>query len=140
LSEANTARAIFGRPQSRCFVCGRDNADGLHLEFHTDADGSVHAEWEAAAALEGYNGVLHGGIICTLLDEAMAKAVIAQQWRAMTVEINVRYRRHVSTGEQLVIRGRIIERKKRRIQTEATMSTAGGEERARATGTFLSVE
>lgn len=140
MSETSTVQSIFDRPQSHCFVCGRDNPDGLHLEFRTEADGSVYAEWEAAAALEGYNGVLHGGIICTLLDEAMAKAVIAQQWCAMTVELNVRYRRLVSTGDRLVIRGRITARKRRRIQTEATVSTAGGEERARATGTFLSVE
>jgi uncharacterized protein (TIGR00369 family) len=120
-------------------VCGPDNARGLRLVFGSGRDGTVSAEWEAEADFEGYAGVLHGGIICTLLDEAMAKAVIACQWRAMTVELQVRYRHHVVTGERLRIEGRVTERKKRRILTHATVTTVDGEPRAEASGVFLTV-
>ena len=140
LSANDSAREVFARPQSRCIVCGPDNPRGLQLRFVTEPDTSVRAEWCATWEFEGYNGVLHGGIISTLLDEAMAKAVIANQWQAMTVELKVRYRHHVSTGEILRIRGRIKERKKRRILTEAWVETTDGESRAVATGIFLSLD
>jgi hypothetical protein len=56
------------------------------------------------------------------------------------VEFTVRYRHHVATGEVLRIRGRIKERKKRRILTEASVETIGGEARAVASGIFLSLD
>jgi len=137
---ADSVQEIFARPQSRCIVCGPDNPRGLKLKFATDDDGGVSAEWETSIEFEGYNGVLHGGIISLLLDEAMAKAVIARDWLAMTVELKTRYRHHVTTGERLRIEGRVVERRKRRILTEASVCTVGGEERARATGIFLAVD
>jgi uncharacterized protein (TIGR00369 family) len=140
LSTKLTPTELLARPQNCCIVCGPDNPRGLQLQFTTLDDESVEARWEASPDFEGYTGVLHGGIICTLLDEAMAKAVITHGWRAMTVELKARYRHHVSSGEQLVIQGWVTERKRRKILTEAVVRTAAGSERARATGTFLTVE
>lgn len=134
-----TAGELLARPQNRCVVCGPENDRGLRLVFDSGPDGTVAAEWVAGPDFEGYSGVLHGGIICTLLDEAMAKAVIACQWRAMTVELQVRYRHHVITGERLRIKGRVTERKKRRILAQAWVTTPDGEPRAEATGVFLTV-
>jgi acyl-coenzyme A thioesterase PaaI-like protein len=94
----------------------------------------------AGADWEGFTGVLHGGVIGTLLDEAMAKAVVAREWRGMTVELRVRYRHHVATGEELRISGWVTERKKRRVLVEASVSTVNGEERAHGWGTFLLVD
>jgi acyl-coenzyme A thioesterase PaaI-like protein len=139
LSVADSVKEVFARTQSRCIVCGPDNPRGLKLQFVTEPDTSVSAEWQASSEFEGYSGVLHGGVISTLLDEAMAKAVAANHWQAMTVELTVRYRHHVATGEVLRIRGRIKERKKRRILTEASVETIGGEPRAVASGIFLSL-
>ena len=138
---ANTSpQALLARPQNRCVVCGPDNPRGLQLRFETVDDGSVRSEWEASVDYEGYSGVLHGGIICTLLDEAMAKAVIAHDLRAMTVELKTRYRHHVATGESLVVRGWISERKRRKILTGAIVETADGSVRAEASGIFLTVD
>jgi uncharacterized protein (TIGR00369 family) len=130
----------LARPQNRCIVCGPDNPRGLQLSFKALEDESVETRWEASFTFEGFTGVLHGGIICLLLDEAMAKAVLSRGWRAMTVELKVRYRHHVSTGEKLRISGRVAERKRRRILTEAVVETEEGEERARASGVFLTVD
>ncbi len=99
----------------------------------------MQARWKASRDWEGFAGVLHGGIISTLLDEAMAKAVLAGRHRAMTCELKVRYRHYVATGEELVIRGWISEVKKRKILTEASVSTEAGEERAHGWGVFLTV-
>ena len=133
------ASELLSRPANRCLVCGPDNPYGFHIEFQTEDDGAVGAEWVALNYLEGWAGVLHGGIVCTLLDEAMAKAVQASGARAMTVEIQVRYRRFVATGEKLRIRGWVKERKRRLLKTEAEITTADGEPRAQAAATFLTV-
>jgi hypothetical protein len=59
---------------NRCFACGADNPDGLHLEFLLAPDGSVVCFPAVSESFVGYPGYLHGGIIATLLDEAMSKA------------------------------------------------------------------
>ena len=123
----------------QCVVCGPDNPRGLQLRFDHESDGFVISEWEPTSDWEGFEGVIHGGVISAVLDEAMSQAVVAKRWRAMTCELKVRYRRHVATGEGLRVRGWVVERKRRRLSTEASLTTIEGEERARAWGTFLAV-
>lgn len=95
------------------------------------------AEWTPAADLEGYSGVIHGGVISTVLDEAMAKIVAAKTGRALTVELRVRFRRMVATGERVVVSGWIATGNKRLIQSEAKLVGTDGSELAHAWGTFL---
>src|SRR5665213_2147558 len=59
-----------------CFVCGPDNPRGLRLAFQTNESGEMTAEWIPEPEMEGYQGIVHGGIVSTVLDEAMAKAVL----------------------------------------------------------------
>jgi acyl-coenzyme A thioesterase PaaI-like protein len=62
------------QPNSRmCFVCGIDNPIGLHLSFYTDDEGRCIARFRPGPEHQGYPGHLHGGIISTLLDEAMGR-------------------------------------------------------------------
>ena len=61
-----------------CFGCGPANATGLRLEFLLADDGSVVSLPVVPSTFDGHPGYLHGGIIATLLDEAMSKAVRAQ--------------------------------------------------------------
>jgi len=51
-----------------CFVCGGKNPRGLHLRFFTCGDRQAQAEWTPEESLTGYEGVVHGGIIGTVLD------------------------------------------------------------------------
>jgi acyl-coenzyme A thioesterase PaaI-like protein len=88
---------------------------------------------------EGFPGIIHGGIVSTVLDEAMSKAVSASRVEALTAEIRVRFRRRIQPGREFAIRGWIVDSSKRRIRTEAVVSGAGGEEFAHAWGTFLAV-
>jgi uncharacterized protein (TIGR00369 family) len=92
-----------------------------------------------ADSLESFQGVVHGGIVATVLDEAMSKAAIARHWEALTAELKVRYHRSVFPGEPLRISAWVVERRKRRILAEATMKTPAGEERAHAWATLLLV-
>ncbi len=128
---------LEARPQTACFACGPENPNGLRLCFTVNEDESVSAAWRVPPGFEGFKGILHGGIVSTLLDEAMAKAVVRRGWQALTAEIRVRLRKHIATGETVQIRGWVVERQKRRILTEASVSGMDGCERAHAWAIFL---
>ncbi|HEX8985268.1 MAG TPA: PaaI family thioesterase [Bryobacteraceae bacterium] len=122
---------------NRCIVCGEANSRGLHLRFTPAGDGAVRAVWHTDETWEGFRGVVHGGIVSTVLDEAMSKAVAAQGFRALTCELRVRLRQHVGSDEQLEVRGWVVEKRKRRVIAEAALCDTEGRERAHAWGTFL---
>ncbi len=119
-----------------CVVCGAENPKGLHLEFVPDFDG-VGADWTPAEGWESFFGTIHGGIITAVLDEAMSRAVIACNWEALTVDLRVRFRARVTPGEKLHVRGWVVEKRRRKILTEATLVTPTGVERAHASAVFL---
>ena len=126
-------------PQSDCIVCGPNHPHGLRIRYEVLRDGTVTARWQPTTEWEGFRGIVHGGIIGTVLDEAMSKAVAATQGEALTAELRVRYHHHVEAGEDLYIRGWVVERRRRLIRTEATLATADGSERARAWAVFLAL-
>jgi acyl-coenzyme A thioesterase PaaI-like protein len=97
----------------------------------------MEARWVPQPGWEGFPGIIHGGIVCTVLDEAMSKAVAAAVGDALTAEIKVRLRRPVRPGQELTIRGWIVERHRRRTRTEAVVAGIDGEEFAHAWATFL---
>src|ERR1700733_5534102 len=90
---------------NRCFGCGEANPIGLHLEFLLAPDRSVFSLPGVADTFEAHPGYLHGGVIATLLDEAMSKAVRARGFTAMTRHMEVDYMRPVPSGATLRIEG-----------------------------------
>jgi uncharacterized protein (TIGR00369 family) len=92
-----------------CLVCSQSNPLGLGLKFELQADGSVSAEFISHAALEGYSGLLHGGVIAAMLDGAMTNCLFAHGWQAVTGELTVRYRHPVPVGEVVTLRAWIAE-------------------------------
>ncbi len=139
-SSAPCAAPLRAEIESACFVCGPSNPRGLRIRYARSADGSVAATWTPEPTWEGFPGIVHGGIVSTILDEAMSKAVAASRCRALTAELKVRFRRPVPPGRELAIRGWILDRHKRRIRTEAVVTGADGEELAHAWGVFLTME
>lgn len=129
---------LNGRGSSTCFACGPDNPRGLHLQFEK-SEGEMIAEWTPDATLEGFHGVVHGGIVSTVLDESMAKAVSAAGVPAFTAELRVRLRRNVAPGESLRVKGWVLDRKNRIIRTEAALSALDGTELAHAWAAFLTL-
>ena len=132
---ASTAVSVQFQPA--CFACGADNPHGLQLNFRVDPGGAASASWVPDAKWEGLQGIVHGGITTTLLDEAMAKAVASTGCRAMTAELRVRFRQYAKTSEWLQVRGWVVRNKTRLIETEATLVAADGSERAHAWAVFL---
>jgi len=120
-----------------CFACGQDNPRGLRLVFHASESGEMAAEWIPELELEGYLGIVHGGIVSTVLDEAMAKVVDATGAEAVTAELRVRFRQQVSPGSPVRVRGWIESRNKRMINTEAALTDADGVELAHSWAVFL---
>jgi acyl-coenzyme A thioesterase PaaI-like protein len=92
-----------------CMVCSQLNPSGLALKFTTNDDGSVGASFLGHPALEGFQGVLHGGVIALLLDGAMTNCMFARGCVAMTAELNVRYRAPVAIGDEMFIRAWVIQ-------------------------------
>ena len=133
------AAAMNVQFQRTCFGCGVDNPHGLQLQFRVDPDGAATASWIPGAKWEGLLGIVHGGIITTLLDEAMAKTVAAAGCKATTADLRVRFRQYAKTGELLRVRGWIVRNRRRVIEAEATVFAHDGGERAHAWATFLAV-
>jgi acyl-coenzyme A thioesterase PaaI-like protein len=130
---------LRARAQDGCFVCGERNPRGLHLQYRREHDGAVTAEWRPAPHCEGFEGIVHGGIISTVLDEAMSKAVAAMNQEALTGELRVRFRHHVVSGESLRIRGWVVGKTRRLIKTEAVLIAPDGSIRAHAWADFLAL-
>src|SRR5664280_728378 len=78
-----------------CFVCSGSNPMGLALRYEPQPDGCVSARFMGHSALEGYSGLLHGGLIATLLDGAMTNCLFARGIRGLTAELKVRYHESV---------------------------------------------
>ena len=81
-----------------CFACGSKNPDGLKLEFKYSDDGSkAETTYIPPEKFQGWKGIVHGGIITTLLDELMAKAAINKGYQILTGEITTRFKNPAKT-------------------------------------------
>lgn len=88
----------------QCIVCGRASGNGLQIEFRSTENGGVEADVACHRFLEGYPEVLHGGVICSLLDGAMTNCVFAVGDAAVTGDLHVRFRRPVATRGSAIVR------------------------------------
>ena len=110
--------------QNRCFGCGQANPTGLHLEFLLAEDSSVVCLASVPDTFEGPPGYLHGGIIATLLDEAMSKSVRARGFTAMTRHMEVDYLRPVPSSTPIRLEGHVTRNEGRKHWTEARILDA----------------
>ena len=122
-----------------CVVCGGENATGFQITYTTETAGTVSALWTPTARYEGFKGLVHGGMLATVLDEAMAKAVISLGLEALTGNLRVRFRHYVVPGEPLRITGWVVSHRGRLLKVEAALCTLNGEERCHAWGLFAIV-
>ncbi len=98
---------IRGRWPGLCFACSQTNPHGLKLRFMHAEQGCI-AKFIIPDTMCGFDGMAHGGIISTILDEAAAWALFANPGRfGVTREMTTRYLKAVSTGAELVVEGRV---------------------------------
>jgi acyl-coenzyme A thioesterase PaaI-like protein len=124
----------------RCFVCGQRNPFGLHLVFRLDQN-TIVADFQPREEHQGFPGVLHGGIVAAILDEALGRTSLLgnnQEW-TMTGRLEIRYRRYVPYGPLLRVRATLAEERKRMLQASGVLTLASDESvvLAEAHGTFL---
>ncbi len=122
-----------------CFVCGPANPIGLHVSFRLEGE-ICRAEFTPELHHQGYDGVTHGGIIYSLLDDVMANCLFLRGIRAYTAKCAIRYRDPVPVGTPLRLEGREMKRKGRFVILEGrALRAEGGGVAAEAESTFLLV-
>jgi uncharacterized protein (TIGR00369 family) len=135
---------VIERLGSHCFGCGPDNPEGLHLSFVIDASdpGAITstAQVELTRMQEGPPGYVHGGIIATLMDEAMSKLNRPLGVVAMTRHMEVDYLRPVPQRTTLTLVGRHVRREGRKLFHTAELTGADGRVLARAKGVFVVID
>jgi uncharacterized protein (TIGR00369 family) len=121
-----------------CFVCGEKNPNGLRLHFEIDRERkTLKTIFQASQTYQGWDGLVHGGIIATLLDEAMAKLVYELGYQAVTASLEIRFKKPAPILEPLLVHGEITEVGKRLIRAKAHIAKEDGTILATGTSTFL---
>ena len=132
--------AMLPARTNHCFGCGPANREGLRLKFFAEGvDDRAVCRVQIPHRYEGPPGHLHGGIIATLLDEAMGKANKLAGVIAMTRTMEVEYLRPVPLKKTLVIEGWGVKREGRKHWNAAEIRSEGGEVLARSTGLFIAI-
>jgi len=126
------------RAARRCFGCGDLNPKGLKLAFRLE-DGVAVAEFDPDPQHQGYPGLMHGGLVATILDEAMGWAIYGEGAWAMTARMQVRFRRSVPLDRRLRVSARVTNQRHRLVLARAELRDEGGTLLAEGEGAFLRV-
>jgi len=92
-----------------CFACGSNNGTGLRLKFYKQEDGTVFGNFFGHPKFEGYSGIIHGGIIATLLDSAMTHCLLMKDVPALTGRLSIKYSTPIRTGTVVKLEARIVD-------------------------------
>jgi uncharacterized protein (TIGR00369 family) len=128
-------RRVMLQPHN-CFACGTLNANGLHLALHA-GEGRCWVDTTLDARFEGWEGIAHGGIISTILDEVMAWAVVEHDLWGVTARMSVEFKRPVRIGRHIHGEGRVTSVRRRVVEAEGVLTDDDGNVFARATATYV---
>jgi len=122
----------------KCFGCGPTNTSGLKMEFYTN--GSSILSWVTVPDhLCGWENLVHGGVLSTMLDEIMARAMIhSLRSLGLTTSMTVNFIKPVYVGREVMVEGKILGAKEdREATTEGIIYNDNGDVCTRSTGTFM---
>ncbi len=121
-----------------CFGCGLRNDVGLKLVFRLEGN-EVVTEFTPDVRFQGFPGVVHGGVLATLLDEALSRTATVEGRWMMTGRLEIRYRSAALVGVPLRVVARVISSRSRMVQAEGEIRLADEPDTiiADAKGTFL---
>jgi len=122
----------------KCFVCGKKNPDGLKIDFKV-SDNKIQAKFMPRSSLQGYANIVHGGIISTLLDEAMGKLAFELGINCLTAEINVRFREPAYVDKEYILTGEVVRKTHRIVFAKAKIQDESDMIIAEATGKLMVV-
>ena len=124
-----------------CFACGKDNPHGMHLKFSLDRERRRFvSHFRLSKRYTGPPGHCHGGIIATILDDAMSKLNKLRDLIAATSRMTVEYLKPVPLHRPLRVESREISKRGRRLTRVAEILDAEGTVLARSRGVFVIID
>ncbi len=121
-----------------CFACGQKNEEGLQVSFELlESEKRIRARFIPRKKHQGYTNIVHGGIISTLLDEAMVNLAYRLGFPVVTAQLEVRFKRPAWVEEPLLIEAEIVRTFKKIIQARAFAFNKEGDMLASSTGKLI---
>jgi uncharacterized protein (TIGR00369 family) len=127
LTSEATATAVVRAPGTtfefsphNCFACGTLNTHGMQLEIHIE-EGRSWTELRLDKRFEGWEGIAHGGILCTILDEVMAWSLVGADNWGVTARLAVDFKRPVPVGRTIRAAGWVTELRRRLVTTAGSI-------------------
>jgi len=109
-----------------CFVCGSKSEIGLKAKFICDNENnSAYTKLVIDQKYQGWQGVIHGGIIGALLDEVSFYACSGISMKMVTAELNIRYKKPLTAGSEVLVSAKMVERKRNILSVEAKLESGG---------------
>lgn len=131
-------KAMKFETYGNCFVCGQNNPNGLRLNFEIDEEKkTLKTTFVATPTFQGWDGIVHGGIISTLLDEAMAKLVYELGYQSVTASLEIKFKKPAPILEPLLVYGEITEVNRRVVRAKARVTKENGTLLAEGKSTFI---
>lgn len=131
----------YKQPISRgCFVCGQDNESGLKADFYTMENGWLIALFDPQGCHQSYPGRLHGGIVATILDEAIGRAInteAGQDVWGVTVDFSLRYKKVVPMDEPVMVVCTIDKENRRLFEGRGVVVLSDGTIAAEGQGKYM---
>ena len=91
-----------------CLLCGNQNSWSQGMQFYAADDGWVYGSFQSNAKLQGYDGIMHGGVITALLDAVMTNCLFYHDIQAVTADLQVRFLRPVPCDSMVNLRARVL--------------------------------
>ncbi len=110
-----------------CYVCGSDNPRGLHIAFERDGDDGCLARYMPQPEHCGWPGLIHGGLLFTLMDEAVAWALIYAGLHGVTARGDVRFTAPAKVGAPLLVTARVLSQHGKLAKARAEIREAGND-------------
>lgn len=131
-------KAMKFETYGNCFVCGQNNPNGLRLNFEIDEEKkTLKTTFVATPTFQGWDGIVHGGIVSTLLDEAMAKLVYELGYQSVTASLEIKFKKPAPILEPLLVYGEITEVNRRVVRAKARVTKENGTLLAEGKSTFI---
>ncbi|MBI3406462.1 MAG: PaaI family thioesterase [Acidobacteria bacterium] len=128
-------------PENHCFGCGGANSAGMKLTFvQDDEQKKITGRFRVGEDFQGGTGFLHGGIIATLLDEAMGKVSRLHEVTAVTAELKVQYLRPIRVNQEIIVEGFPVDRDGKQLYYKGEIRNTEGVVLAKGEGRFVVVD
>jgi acyl-coenzyme A thioesterase PaaI-like protein len=140
MSASETDVAALRAAYSRCFGCGLNNEHGLQLDGFTVDESGVIAPFSPKPDFAGFEGILHGGVVATALDEISAwSAMLTEGVFVYTAKLDIRFRKQADLDNEFLLRASVVERRGKRLTIGASLS-GNSKTVAESTGLFVVAE